>query len=179
MRYTVEEVANVRLVFSEQGIPAQDFVKLTSDLPKGAVMDISLAQRVGAVMAMGLPADLNAYKLTNPPVSQEIARLIAEVNTRYGESEDARQITDYLSGYDRGLSADAMLQASTGIQVASGKSDRSAHPLDEHDMGRCRRLYASCNFVRQNLHKVGELSESWSLLMQDLDGSAKTQNVST
>lgn len=176
MRYTVEQVANVRLVFSESGIPIQDFVKLTADLPKGAVMDISLAQRVGAVMAMGLPADLNAYKLTNPPVSQEIARLIAEVNTRYGESEEARQITDYLSGYDRGSSADAMLQAATGIECASHKT---AHPHDAADMGRCQRLYRSCNLVRQNLQNVGELSETWSLLVQDLDGSAKTQNVST
>jgi hypothetical protein len=163
--YTTQIIDKVTLVFADQGIPMHAYAALMREQPKAAVMDIGLAGRVGARLAMGLPEDLKAYRLTKPTICQKVQCEIFMAQGMRLEPELEHQIKEYLSGYDRGSSSDAMLQAATGIQCAANPD---AYPHDGDDLGRCGKLYDSCAVVRTNIDKVALLGLKWAAIAHGL-----------
>lgn len=163
--YSVQVVDGVTIVTAASGALS---MTTTTKLLRGAqvddVLDLALQQRIGAELVFGTKAALAAYRATNPPVCDAIQQLVAEAALRFS-GPAIEEIKAYLEGYDRGASADALLQATSGVQCAGRHP--SATPSDSSDFGRCLRLYQACSVVRDNF-AAAEVFQQWSPKMQSL-----------
>lgn len=184
-KYTVETVGPVTIVWADEGLGITALGRITQGMPKEAVMDIGMAARIGAFMVMGLAKDLDAYKSTNPPAGPIVIAEIAQAGTLYC-GEALKEIENFLDGYDRGQSSNALLQCTSGINCISDARSAHAHPHDKSDIGRCVRLYLGSSVVREHFHKTATLSddwratvENWSDTLASFDQDSKTANSPT
>lgn len=163
--YTIENVDGVLLVWSTTGVPIAAMSSILKLAPAKAVMDIGLSSRIGAAMAIGLPSDLEAYRKSGPAACEKVQRQVKMAATSY-TGKELEEITVYLDGYDRGQSADALLQITTGVECAN---DPRAYPRDLGDLGRCVRLFRACQAVRENFIKAATISETWRAIVDNWD----------
>lgn len=159
---TVQTVDGVTIVRS-QALPLQMMADFYKSMPKGADHDVAMGSRIGAVLVLGMPQALRAFRLAHPPASPTVLGQIAQARALYAGVR-ADELVAYLDGYDRGQSADALCQASTGIDCASSPG---AHPHDDDDLGRCLRLYGASAVVRENFAKVATLGPVWAGLVKN------------
>ena len=165
MATKVKKINGVTLVFANRGFPINDlihYMKLAES--KDCNLDLGLANRVGAVLVFGKQSDLTAYRATNPTLSAVNKAQVEEARVVF-DGEEFLEIENYITGYDRGQSADAMLCAATGLEVAN---NRLAMPQDDADMGRCKRLYESCGVVRRNAGQIEQLCPGWKPIIKQI-----------
>lgn len=167
MSYTVHFKNGVTLVYASNGISISDFAKLSKMGSKDAVLDIALQNRVGAVMAFGDKKALRDFRESGRVACDKVLRQISDARSTLKNSAATQQEIDevagYLDGYDRGQSADALLRATTLLEVAS---DTFAYPHVADDMGRCVRLYKSSSLVRSNFQRIASLNSDWALITE-------------
>lgn len=163
--HSVQVIRGVTIVTVESGaLSMTTMTKLLRNAQADAVLDLALQQRIGAELVFGAKAALAAYRATNPPVCEAIQHLVAEATLRFS-GPAMEEIRAYLEGYDRGASADALLQATSGVQCAGRHP--SATPSDSSDFGRCLRLYLACSVVRENFG-AAEVFQQWDSAMKKL-----------
>ena len=152
----------VTLVDAEAGLAMSDMTKILALGSKGAVLDVALASRLGVILAFGLKKDLQAFKDSKPFAGERVRSEI--MHAERSDVDSKPEVVAYLDGYERGQSADALLQASTGIQCAR---NQSAYPHDASDMGRCVALYNSSAAVRNGFSKVSALCPEWKAIVEN------------
>lgn len=160
--YTISINGGVTLVDAEAGLAMSDMTKILALGSKGAVLDVALASRLGVILAFGLKQDLKAFKDTKPLAGERVRSEILQAKRSNVSSKP--EVVAYLDGYERGQSADALLQASTGIQCAR---NQAAYPHDSSDMGRCVALYNSSAAVRNGFSKVSALCPEWKAIVEN------------
>jgi hypothetical protein len=158
--YTISMNGEVTLVQAQAGLALSDMTKILSLGPKGAVLDVALASRLGVILAFGLEKDLQAFKDSKPLAGERVRSEI--MHAERSNVDCKNEVVSYLDGYERGQSADALLQASTGIQCAR---NQSAYPHDASDMGRCVSLYNRSAAVRNGFSKVSALCPEWKAIV--------------
>lgn len=176
--HTVELIDGLTIVRCPgAGLPMDLVGKILGRAKKGEVLDVALAGRIGALLVFGLKQDLAAYRATEPAICQAIENEVAAARAAYTGLE-LQEIVNYLIGYDRGSSADALLMATTGLPL---KKEADAVPHDSSDLGRCIRLYGVCSVVRENLIRAGGLLSTWEAPLKEsfqqmVDKQAPTPN---
>lgn len=155
--YTAVKMAGVTIIYSETALSISEYSEIIEDRSRRAIMDTPLAIRLGAVLAYGLPADLEKFKASRPAPSEEVeADLQAAKEKLSGKA--LREVLSYLDGYDRSKSADALLQATTGIHCTSTPT---AFPVTDEDLARCVWLYRNSVAVRKGFKHVAGISDDW------------------
>ena len=162
-QYSVEESNGVTIIRADS-VGLTTWASLVKGFSKTAVLDIGLANRIGAHTVIGSPTALQAYRASNPPACALVQRQLAEAALAF-KGERLAQIFSYLDGYQRGASADALLAATAGLDCARNKL---AIPHDNSDLARCARLYKNCAVVRQNFEKVRKVSSDWNIAATQL-----------
>lgn len=126
MTYEVKVIQNCRLIFGE--VPLSDMAGLLRSFGKNAIMDINLAKRVGALMVIGAPEDIQALWAMNLPPS---AANQAEHDNLM--KQGFPRVAHWLLHGERGLSSEAMCKALYGVPACA----RQDHPRDGDDFRRC------------------------------------------
>lgn len=165
VNHTIEVIDGVTIVrCSSPGLPLQLVGEIMSKAKKDEVLDTGLGGRIGALLVFGSKHALASYRATNPAICQAVESEIAAASQAYSGLQ-LDEIVAYLSGYDRGSSADSLLMATSGLTLQS-KDD--AVPHDTSDTGRCIRLFQACSVVRDNIHRARPLLSTWDKNLLDL-----------
>lgn len=126
--YTVTTIGGCTFVYGQ--VPVMDMVGLMKRASQGAVMDMGLADRIGATIVFGLREDLDRLPVADLPISPK--RLADAAAARAAGLPGAVQ--HWLAEGERGMSSDAMCKAIWG-GVPAGAGDH--HPRDVGDLSRC------------------------------------------
>lgn len=153
--YTIKYIARCRVVTGS--IPLGDVAMLNHGFSERALMDMDVADQIGAVLVIGEPEDLAVLRSMHLPVSEK----------RYHDHGDAKRaglpghVLDWLLNGHRGLSSNAMCKRFFGAPADAGTS----HPRDGSDFKRCLDFLDAT----QSHHKVGMMScvsPEWELLVK-------------
>jgi len=155
--YTVKTQCNCRLIFGS--VPMGDLAMLTRDFSKHAILDIDLADRVGATFVLGEPADLQRLRQAELPISPK----------RQRQAQQARQagqtvLAQWLLDGERGASADALAKAIFGFPVEAS----TAHPHDVADLQRCLSMLIATH-SEDRVQAARGLSAQWDALLAHWD----------
>lgn len=155
--YTIKKIAGCRLVFGK--VPVSDLAMLTGGFSKKAVMDISIANRIGAAMVIGEPEDIEVLRGMDLPVSASRHADFLEAH----ELGIRNSVAMWLRTGERGASSDAMCMRLFGVPEA-GKD----HPHDPDDLRRC------VEFLEQTsssdmVHGMRVVSPQWAALVDHWD----------
>lgn len=163
--YSLKVINSVTIVYAE-------FLSLAlmSKLMRGGgrhdVLDIALANRIGAILAFGSATDLAVFRKTNPPAGPVVLAEIARAKS-FVLSEAA---IAWLDGYDRGASSNALFAVACfplKILDLHGPALIAA-PHDDADFGRCQRLMQLVPEVASGMHKAAGLSPEWAVTTKRL-----------
>lgn len=163
--YTVKHIAGCTLVFGP--IPLSDIGRLTHGMGKDVLVDIRMADRLGASLVLGTRQDLDHLAQMNLPVS---GRREADARTAA-----ARGLPDEVCGWlregERGLSSCAMCARIFGVPESSG----GEHPRDADDLRRCVQFVAQTG-CRDRLALMNEVSPYWAALVAEWESLAGMLN---
>jgi hypothetical protein len=158
VKYTVEMILGCKVVSGT--LPLRDSAQIMQSMGKDAELDIAMAHRIGAKLVMGAPKDLAALRAAGLPPGHQVSQDLARAKTA-GLSEAA---CDWLDGYDRGNSSDALFSVCTGVTVGSGTKSL---PRDLADLGRCVRAAASVPEIGANLARAKSMGPDWASLVDE------------
>lgn len=155
--FTIKNICACRIVCGS--VPMSEVAMLTHGFSKKALMDIDLANRIGATFVIGEPDDLEALRQMDLPVSDE----------RRSESHAAAEnglekVAAWLANGERGSSSNAMCKRIFGIPESAGKS----HPYDPADLRRCL-LFLDATDAHDKVSFMLDVSEEWGRLVPRWD----------
>lgn len=142
-----------RVLLTFGPLPVMKMAEVVKKAPKGAVLDPGIASALGASLAAGLPADVEA-------LAEEIRRGLKEAPPHIPGLAPA--VAAWLRGPDTGLSSMAMLSKLTGVETR----DKKAIPRDSSDFGRCLGLLAAAPEFRDRMNEVATISPEWSAVVE-------------
>lgn len=157
-KYTVETLEGCKIIRGE--VPLGDMAALMQQAPEGAVMDLRLASRIGAVMVFGAPAELDRLRARNLPPSPERQAQVAAARAAGLEPAAVAWVEDG----DRGRSSETLFSVLTGVVLRSPQ--QYAAPSDASDFGRCRQLLEAAPSLLGQFDRMGEVSPEWRGLVQ-------------
>jgi hypothetical protein len=107
------------------------------------------------------------HELTTCKACVAVAKAELEVErVKRGHPPDAhRKYFEWADGPDAGLSSMALVQAVTGARVVKNYDDRTRHPYDPSDFGRCYRVLERFPELRTGTGKIAALSPTWAALV--------------
>lgn len=79
-------------------------------------------------------------------------------------------INNWLKYGDRGVSSEAIVSHLTGINISGHWG--LGHPHDPSDFNRCLKLVEMAPEIKEELHRMKEVSEVWSRLVNEWDDLA-------
>lgn len=172
--YTIATLERCKIIFG--AIPLSDMQALLKLVAEDAVMDITLADKIGATLVIGRSDDLAKLRLRKDlePSPKRIAD--EEAAKRLGLTGE---VQDWLINGERGSSSNAMCKVFFGVPSTAGVN----HPLDSADFRRCCLFLATTNSHDQ-IHKMSLVSAEWAALVKVwvkietelAQGNAKTAN---
>lgn len=151
--FTIKSLGGCRIVFGT--VPVSDFGMLTAGFSDKAQIAIDLADLMGATLVIGEPADLDALRKRDLPVSAK----------RQGDASvaDARglpKVAAWLRTGSRGSSSNAMCKRLFGVPENGG----TEHPHDPSDLLRCVQ-FLDATEAHDRLHLMSGVSPQWDFLV--------------
>lgn len=156
--YTIKKIAGCRLVFGK--VPASDLAMLTGGFSKKAVMDITIANRIGAAMVIGEPEDIEVLRGMDLPVSASRHADFLEAH----ELGIRNSVAMWLRNGERGSSSEAMCKSIFGVPESAGKD----HPHDPDDLRRCVEFLEQTE-ASDMVHGMRVVSPQWAALVDHWD----------
>lgn len=155
--FTIQNILGCRVVFGQ--VPAREFATLVHGFSHNAVMDIELADRLGATFVLGEPAALDDLRQLDLPISE---KRLAECKAAKARGLDALAL--WLRNGERGESSNAMAKRIFGLPTdASNK-----HPYDPADLRRCLGLLDATQ-AHDQVHLMSDVSPEWATLVSSWD----------
>lgn len=151
--FSVRVVCGCRVVFGM--IPASEFAMLAHGYSKKALMATDIADRIGATVVIGEPADLDELRKLELPVSDKRLRDYALAMSRGLEA-----VALWLRDGERGSPSNAMCKQLFGVPESAGLD----HPLDPDDLRRCL-LFIDAVGVHDRVNEMACVSVAWSCLV--------------
>lgn len=141
----------VLLTFGD--LPIMKMAEVVKMAPKGAVLAPGIASALGASLAAGLPADVEA-------LTKEIRQDLEKEPPHIPGLTPA--VAAWLMGPDTGLSSMAILSKITGVKTR----DPKAAPRDASDFGRCLGLLEVAPEYRDHMNEVATISPEWAAIVE-------------
>lgn len=152
--YSVVEEKGCTIIYGS--IPLSIAASIFKSVPKGSIMDFTLARMLGANIALGLPEDTEAYRHKIAPA---VIAKISETYRNFGLSDEAIQ---WLAVGEQGNSSKAMFHHITG--ATPSPNEINAHPRDVDDLRRCIELEERVPEITGNIGKMAKVSDTWNNL---------------
>lgn len=152
--FNVRRIGGCRIVYGS--VPMSEFAMLAHGFSKKALMDVELADRIGASFVIGEPDDLQALRAMGLPPSEK----------RQGEAREAAQrgldaaVVAWLADGARGLSSNAMCKQFFGVPQSAGRD----HPRDPDDLSRCL-AFLDATQSHERVSSMSEVSPQWASLV--------------
>lgn len=157
--YRVQNIENCKIIWGH--IPITDLVSITASMPKKALMDAGLADRIGATFVCGLRDDLlRLQQRTDLPISERRHRDFRQAQALALPSV----VADWLLTGDRGASSNALCKGIFGIPEDTGPD----HPHDPDDFGRCHRFLEKTQAL-EHIGRMRQVSQIWNALVDRWD----------
>lgn len=153
--YTVKTLGGCTMVFGP--VPILDMVGLMKRAPREAVMDIGLADRIGATLVFGLKEDLKRLPVSELPISP---KRLADAAAAKAAGLPA-VVQGWLTEGDRGMSSNAMCKEIWG-GVPEGAENH--HPLDVDDLSRCIAMIDATQ-PGNRIQQAATISPEWAEIM--------------
>lgn len=153
--YTVKTVGGCTMVFGP--VPMMDMAGLIKRAPKKAVMDIGLADRIGATIVFGLKEDLERLPVSELPISPKRLADAAAANA----AGLPGPVQNWLTEGDRGASSNAMCKAIWSGVPEGAEHD---HPLDVDDLSRCIAMIDATQ-PSDRIQRAATISLEWAEIM--------------
>lgn len=155
--FNVKSMRGCRIVYGP--IPASEFGMLTHGFSKKALMATDIADRIGATIVIGEPADLEALRKLDLPVSEK----------RHSDYLAAHQlgfhdVAMWLRIGERGTSSNAMCKRFFGVP-SDAKADT---PRDPDDLRRCL-LFLDAAKAHDRVSMMADVSPEWGRLAEAWD----------
>lgn len=162
--FTVKSMCGCRVVYGS--VPASEFSMLTHGFSKKALMATDIADRIGAILVLGEPEDLEALRKLDLPVSEK----------RHRDYQAAIQMGLYdvamwLRIGERGSSSNAMCKRIFDVPLDAGDD----HPHDPDDLRRCL-LFLDAAKAHDKVPMMGDVSPEWGRLVTVWDQLVSTFN---
>jgi hypothetical protein len=151
--FTVKSICGCRLVFGS--VPLSDIGMITHGFGKKALMDVDLADLIGASFVIGMSADLEKLRKLDLPVSAKRHRDYLAARER-----GLNAVATWLRIGERGKSSNAMCQRIFGVPVEAD----SSHPRDPADLRRCIQMLDATN-AHDRVSLMADLSPEWDKLV--------------
>ncbi|AQH05846.1 hypothetical protein A9R05_43370 (plasmid) [Burkholderia sp. KK1] len=150
--FTIRMIHGCRLVFGE--VPISQIQMLAHGFSKKALMDIDMAERIGATFVIGEPENLEGLRKLDLPVSEKRQR-------DYQAAFDLglNDVAVWLRTGERGLSSNAMCRRIFGVPSDAG----SNHPADPSDLRRCM-LFLDAADAHDKVSLMADVSPEWARL---------------
>lgn len=152
--FNVRRIDGCRIIYGS--VPMSEFAMLTHGFSKKALMDVDLADRIGASFVIGEPKDLQALR----------ARGLSPSAKRQGEAQEAAQngvddaVVAWLADGARGLSSNAMCKQFFGVPRSAGRD----HPHDPDDLSRCL-AFLDATQSHERVSSMAGVSPQWAGLV--------------
>lgn len=101
-------------------------------------------------------------------IARAATDICKEFEVAHRPAEPGMGVSKWLDSHDTGLSSLAMCQRLFGVGQPR-VDDRTLHPLDPSDFGRCHRFLEAVPEARTRLAEVADLSPTWKTLVQHWD----------
>jgi hypothetical protein len=151
--YTIKSKAGCRLVFGS--VPVSDLSMLTHGYSKKALMATDIADLIGAAFVIGEPADLDALRKLDLPVSEK-----RQKDYLAAHNMGLISVAMWLRNGDRGSSSNAMCKRLFGVPIEADKK----HPNDPGDLQRCIAFLDAAK-ANDNLPGMADVSPEWGRLV--------------
>jgi hypothetical protein len=151
--FTVKSISGCRLVFGS--VPLSDLGMITHGFGKKALMDVDLADLIGATYVIGMSADLEKLRRLDLPVSAKRHR-----DYLAAEGRGLNAVATWLRTGERGKSSNAMCQRIFELPLEAD----SSHPHDPADLRRCLQMLDATN-AHDRVPMVADLSPEWGRLV--------------
>jgi hypothetical protein len=138
-------------------VPMMDMVGLMKRAPKKAVMNIGLADRIGATLVFGLKEDLERLPVSELPISPKRLADAAAANA----AGLPGAVQDWLTEGDRGMSSNAMCKA---IWSGVPEGAENHHPRDVDDLSRCIAMVDATQ-PGNRIQQAATISPEWAEIM--------------
>lgn len=150
---TIQNICSCRIVFGQ--IPASQMGMLTHGFSKKALMATDIADRIGALLVIGEPDDLEKLRRMNLPVSEK-----RQADYLAASKIGLLDVASWLRDGERGSSSNAMCKRIFGIPADAGAS----HPHDPDDLRRCL-LFLDATEAHDKIAFMLDVSEQWGRLV--------------
>ncbi len=155
--YTIQNILGCRVVFGS--VPAREFSTIVHGFSHNAVMDIDLADRLGATFVLGEPAALDDLRQLELPISE---KRLTECKAAKARGLDALAL--WLRNGERGESSNAMAKRIFGLPTDASNQ----HPYDPADLRRCLGLLDATH-AHDHVHLMRDVSPAWATLVSSWD----------
>lgn len=156
--YTIETVCNCRIVRGP--FPLSDMRKLINGFSERALLATDIADRLGATMVIGEPADLDALRKLDLPISGSRNH---DVLRAQGIGLPAG-VTWWLASGERGASSNAMCRRFFGVPADASPS----YPLDPSDLRRCL-MFLDATHSHDKVPLMADVSPVWECIVESWD----------
>jgi hypothetical protein len=163
--YRVQSLGGCKIIWGD--VPINDFQYLTKMVDENAIMDSSLANKIGANFVLGSPEDIAALKLRDDlPISEARLRDVALLREKGLNISEPTQsaLQNWLINGERGSSSNAICKVLHGVPENAGIN----YPHDPADFRRCH-LFLAETHSRHLIHKMSGISKEWTALVKRWD----------
>ena len=154
--YQVSSVGQIRIVTGT--VPVTDLVSLINSVPADSVMDMQLAQMLGANFVFGPKAELDAYR------ESAFVRNSALLRAKHEMPEASDEVLNWLAFGERGASSNSMFRVMMDLPHG-----RAEHPHDASDFRRCRLLLEAIPSIAHRLPMLSDASPEWAAIIAAWD----------
>lgn len=153
--YTIKSIYGCRIVFGS--VPMADFAMLSHGFSKKALVAADIADRIGATLVIGEPADLDELRKLDLQVSEKRQRDCAQA-VRLG----LHDVAMWLRTGERGASSNAMCKRIFAIPDDAGAD----HPYDPDDLRRCLQFLCATD-AHDKVSLMADVSPEWGRLVSN------------
>ena len=156
--FSIQNISGCRIVFGS--VPISEFTMLMHGFSKKALMDIGLANRIGAAFVIGEPEKIDALRKMDLPVSQQRLQEYQDAITSGAGDGENHCVAVWLRDGDRGKSSNAMCKRFFGVPQSAGND----HPHDPDDLSRCI-AFLDHTQSHGRIYLMRDVSLQWSALV--------------
>ena len=152
--FTVKYMCGCRLVFGQ--VPLSEFEMLAYGMGENAMIDMDIANRIGATFVIGSPDNLGELRKMELPVSEKR-------QSDYASACNLKldKVASWLRDGERGASSNAMCKRIFGVP-SDAEID---HPLDPSDLRRCL-LFLKATDAQGEVSLMKGVSTEWDGLVE-------------
>lgn len=153
--FTVKSIGGCRIVYGR--IPVDEFSMLSSGFSHKALIATDIADRIGASLVIGEPADLESLRKQSLPVSEKRQ---ADYDRALGLG--LGDVALWLRDGERGMSSNALCKQLFGVPADAGRD----HPHDPGDLRRCVAFLDAAN-AHDRIGEMACVSLEWAALVPE------------